>query len=1284
MTIQGSGFDTNTANDSVILDNGVIGTVTSASGFSLTVSLTGLSNVPVGTVLQASVTVDGMSSGSVEPVATVAAAAAVPVVAASSTSVPDSSTTITINGSGFSTTQLSNTVDFNLGVQGYVTQATPNQLVVAIVTPPTALGSLFAQVTSSGVSSGMPVLVATEVSGDWIVTDAGGSGGSLTDVTLPYAVANALNGDQITFASNLNGDTITLGSTLNIGTSITITAGANLTLSSHHTALIIDVGPEAIASISNLTVENGQGTSGGGIYNAGTLTLSNDTISGNSGIYSSGMLTLTDDFVSGNPAAGVGSGIVSAGNNALTISASAFTYISDNIVCQGGGGLTLAGSGTIMITGNINLGTGNLTNANYGQATLSGVISGGAGSGTLLVPGLIGTYFNLTAAPDLIQPAAPSNPAWLGNQTPAVTAQLVGPIDFPDIADNGFADSVGDQAYYNLGNGNNNNVEARWYGEIMIPGTGTTPVPINFATTSDDGSMLYIDGNAVVSNNNFQGATQQTGLVFLTPGLHYIDIEYYQGGGTGSMDAQWDPAGGTNFVDIPNSAFFSSQSVNGLTMTGDGTLVLPNTNTYLGATTIDAGTLIVSADGAMGPAAAAGVFVNPGGALAFNGGVDYATAESVTISGSGPFGNGAIESISGTNAFAGPITVSGDAVIGADAGTLTLTGTIDLGQSGNLTVTGSGPITISGTISGAATSASVLTVAGTSQTLTLSGNNTYGGVTAIDSGDTLQVVNGGDGTTGSLGTGPVFNDGTLIIDLGSTVNVASAIFGTGTVALTSIDGAITQSAAITAATLIANASIGITLTSSGNAVDTFTANNSTSGSISLTNSAALTIYGIGISQAGTGTVTISNTGSLTLIGPVNSTGNGAISLTASGPDVSLDVNSDITSADGPLAIDATGDLIIGSGVTINSGTGALTLAADAEDNGIGTLSIDAGADVFGGKITLRGAAEDIDPTATIGSASANPGVPGTTQVTIQSSLESLPMRIGGTNNSGTAGIYLSAAELARIVTTPAGTITFGDSKQTGNITFIDVTPATTAGAATVALQAGSGPGQIILDDGSGSGTALNGNGGTVTLTAGTGGIVEQSTNTTGTPDIGNATTVTLTSGGAIGSSADPLQVAAANLLTDTSATNSDQYLAALTAFTSLNLTAGTGTIYLGTIEAAKILVTAGQISLGGDVTSPTGSVTLDGAVVLTADTTISASANVTFGRHRRWSLRPDGGFQRRDNHLCGRGGQHNASDQPHDDRRTEHCDHRRRRRHHRRSGLRGRHHLRRGDDPDRQ
>ncbi len=109
-------------------------------------------------------------------------------------------------------------------------------------------------------------------------------------------------------------------------------------------------------------------------------------------------------------------------------------------------------------------------------------------------------------------------------------------------------------------------------------------------------------------------------------------------------------------------------------------------------------------------------------------------------------------------------------------------------------------------------------------------------------------------------------------------------------------------------------------------------------------------------------------------------------------------------------------------------------------------------------------------------------------VTIQSSVESRPMLIGGTNSSPVAGINLTSAELARIVTTANGTVTIGDTAQTGNITFSTATPATAVGAALNVLQSTSGAGQIILDSASGSGTVLNGNGGTVTLMPGTGSI----------------------------------------------------------------------------------------------------------------------------------------------------------------------------------------------------
>ena len=435
-------------------------------------------------------------------------------------------------------------------------------------------------------------------------------------------------------------------------------------------------------------------------------------------------ITITADSGGGTPAINLGdptqnetiSGqITNASSGPIMIGGAGTTIVTGKLISQGGGGVVLGGSGTIQISGNIDLGQfGNLVDNGSGAATISGVISGASSSGLSTVPGLIGTYFNLPAASNQIEPAVAGNPAWLGNQAPAVTSRLVGPIDFPDIADNGFLDSAGNPNYYDVGV----NVEARWYGNIIIPGTGTTPVPINFATSSDDGSMIYIDGQEVVNNNYFQGVTQRTGLVNLTPGVHTVDIEFYQGGGGAGMFAQWDTTGGNNFVDIPNSAFSSIQAANGVSLTGTGTLTLTKANTYTGPTTINGGTLIVTANGAMGPAAANGVVVNPGGALALSGGVKYTNAEPITLRGNGPAGKGAMENLSGANTWAGAITLSGGATIGSDAGSLTVGGITSAGnplsiigagttiiagniatQGGNVSLAGSGVIKITGNIS---------------------------------------------------------------------------------------------------------------------------------------------------------------------------------------------------------------------------------------------------------------------------------------------------------------------------------------------------------------------------------------------------------------------------------------------------------------------------------------------------------------------------------------------------------------------------------------------------------
>jgi autotransporter-associated beta strand protein len=396
-------------------------------------------------------------------------------------------------------------------------------------------------------------------------------------------------GILIVAANGAMGPATAAGIVVNAGGALAFTSGLHYATAEPIT--ISGSGPAGSGAIENI-----QGTS----TIASAITLSGPAAIGSD----SGTMTL--------------GGSISTGPNTLTVIGAGTTTINGNITCQGGS-LTLAGSGTINIAGNINLGLlGNLTDSSSGRDKITGAISGAATSG--FVQGLAGTYFNLPASQDLIQPADPSNPAWLGNQIPAVTAQLVGPIDFPDIADNGFADSVGNPAYYNLGAGNNNNVEARWYGHILIPGTGSAPVPINFATTSDDGSMLYIDGNAVVDNNNFQGATLATGMADLTPGLHTIDIEYYQGYGGASMDVEWDPTGGTNFVDIPNSAF--GAPVNGLIKSGTGTLTLSNTDTYFGSTTVNSGKLVVN-----GQLLDTAVTVNGGGTLGGDGKVPATTVQ---------------------------------------------------------------------------------------------------------------------------------------------------------------------------------------------------------------------------------------------------------------------------------------------------------------------------------------------------------------------------------------------------------------------------------------------------------------------------------------------------------------------------------------------------------------------------------------------------------------------------------------------------------------------------------
>lgn len=131
----------------------------------------------------------------------------------------------------------------------------------------------------------------------------------------------------------------------------------------------------------------------------------------------------------------------------------------------------------------------------------------------------------------------------------------------------------------------------------------------------------------------------------------------------------------------------------GVTKTGSGQATLAAANSYSGLTLVQAGRLIVSANHALG-GSAAGTIVSNGAALGLQA-VDYAAAESLTLSGSGVASSGALYAAGGNSSFAGPISLAADASVGADTGlSLTLNNTI-IGPFG-LTKLGAGTLTLGG------------------------------------------------------------------------------------------------------------------------------------------------------------------------------------------------------------------------------------------------------------------------------------------------------------------------------------------------------------------------------------------------------------------------------------------------------------------------------------------------------------------------------------------------------------------------------------------------------------
>ena len=76
---------------------------------------------------------------------------------------------------------------------------------------------------------------------------------------------------------------------------------------------------------------------------------------------------------------------------------------------------------------------------------------------------------------------------------------------------------------------------AKYEGDLVVGEGGT----YTFYMASDDGSMLFIDGVAVLDNDGLHGTQTRTVTVNLDSGAHDIEVRYFENGGSQTLQLAW-------------------------------------------------------------------------------------------------------------------------------------------------------------------------------------------------------------------------------------------------------------------------------------------------------------------------------------------------------------------------------------------------------------------------------------------------------------------------------------------------------------------------------------------------------------------------------------------------------------------------------------------------------------------------------------------------------------------------------------------------------------------------
>jgi len=470
--------------------------------------------------------------------------------------------------------------------------------------------------------------------------------------------------------------------------------------------------------------------------------------------------------------AGGALGLIKMGANALTLSGSN-SYTGPTTVWSGtlkAGSAYAFSTGTLGgIAGTIDL---NGYNAGVSSLALNGVTVAATGGGTLTLTG--GTAINIGAS--YAATCVSANLAISGtggaivksaaNGTPVLSGAL-------DLGGGNRIFSLQDTSGYvaeltvsgSIGDGSLtlSNTAAGYtsYGTLYLTGTnnyagGTTisagALSINngsalgsgTVTIGTDGSLLF-GGQGIV---NVTGVNVANPLSINRPagGVWALAIQNYAGSNTLSGAVALQSA--ATPVTVTSGTLTMSWAVSGTggwNISGPGTMLFSNSNSYSGGTTVTSGVLQVGNANALGASTAA---LSLTGTLDLNG---YSPAAGA-LTGSGTIGNN-------SGAGASILTLNGTA-------SATFSGVIkdNLGTAGGSTgITVSNPWALTTGISGNGG------VAATGATQTLSGSSTYSGPTVVNAG-TLQIA----GLNGFLaGTGTVTVTGNASLIAGDTATPAN-------------------------------------------------------------------------------------------------------------------------------------------------------------------------------------------------------------------------------------------------------------------------------------------------------------------------------------------------------------------------------------------------------------------------------------------------------------------------------------------------------------------------------